>query len=109
MYLIHIDNWFNRKWLRYSGYGVVAFPDGYPWILVAKEEHHQKQLTFPPFTPNRVVAQYLFCRVAEAVYEEHARANSSTAGSGNGARRIYTDGWRISAGPDYSCGTRRNR
>ena len=75
VYLVHIDNWFDHKWLRYSGYGVIAFPQGYPWILVAKEEHRQEQLTFPPFTPNRVVAQYLFCRVANASYEEQAPAH----------------------------------
>jgi hypothetical protein len=74
LYLVHIDNWFDRKWLRYSGYGVIAFPQGYPWILVAKEEHRQKQLTFPPFTPNRVVSQYLFCRVANVGYEEQVPA-----------------------------------
>jgi hypothetical protein len=26
VYLVYIDNWFDHKWLRYSGYGVVAFP-----------------------------------------------------------------------------------
>jgi hypothetical protein len=72
VYLVHIDNWFDHKWLKYSGYGVVAFPGGYPWFPVAKKEHHQTQLTFPPFTPNRVVAQYLFGRVADRRYEEQA-------------------------------------
>ncbi len=74
VYLVPIDNWFDHKWLGYSGSGVVAFPQGYPWVLVAKEEHRQDRLTFPPFAPNRVVAQYLFCRVAEGAYEEHAPA-----------------------------------
>jgi phytoene/squalene synthetase len=32
----------------------------------------QNQLTFPPFTPNRVVAQYLFCRVTDGGYDEQA-------------------------------------
>ncbi len=74
VYLVHIDNWFDRKWLRYSGYGVVAF-HGSPWVFVAKEEHRQEQLTFPPFTPNRVVAQYFFGRVADVSYEEQAPAH----------------------------------
>src|SRR5688500_5204884 len=73
VYLVHIDNWFGPKWLKYSGKGVVAFPDGYGVdILVALDEHYQEQLTFPPFTRNRVVAQYYFCRLADGTYEEQS-------------------------------------
>jgi hypothetical protein len=75
VYIVHIDNWFSHKWLRYSGYGAIAFPGGYPWILTAKEEHRQEQLTFPPFTPNRVIAQYLFCRLGDGDYEEQPPAH----------------------------------
>jgi hypothetical protein len=71
VYLVHIDNWFDHKWLRYSGYGAVPFHGGLS-IHTAKKEHYQDYLTFPPFTPNRVVAQYLFCRVADCDYEEQA-------------------------------------
>jgi len=69
VYLVSIDNWFDHKWLTYSGYGGVPF---YTSNGVALAEHHQDQLTFPPFTPNRVVAQYLFCRVTSGGYEEQA-------------------------------------
>lgn len=69
VYLVHIDNWFDHKWLTYSGYGVVPF---YTSNGGALKEHRQDQLTFPPFTPNRVVAQYLFCRVTGGGYEEQA-------------------------------------
>ena len=71
VYVVHIDNWFDHKWLRYSGYGAVPFHGGLS-IHTAKEEQYRDQFTFPPFTPNRVVAQYLFCRVGDAVYEEQA-------------------------------------
>src|SRR4051812_10758479 len=64
VYLVHLDNWFGPKWLRYSGRGVVAFPYGYAAnIVVALDDHHQDQLTFPPFTRNRVVAQHYFAHV----------------------------------------------
>jgi hypothetical protein len=76
VYLIHIDNWFDHKWLRFSGYGIIAFPGGYPWIVTAKEEHRQEQLTFPPFSPNRVVAQYFFRRITRTMYEEQAPVHS---------------------------------
>ena len=68
VHLIHIDNWFDRKWLRFSGYGLVPFLRGNPYREVAKEEYNQDQKTFPPFTPNRVVAQYLFCHMADGHY-----------------------------------------
>ena len=73
VYLVHIDNWFGPKWLKYSGKGVVAFPYGYTNdIVVALDDHYQEQLTFPPFTRNRVVAQYYFCRLANGAYEEQS-------------------------------------
>jgi hypothetical protein len=73
VHLIHVDNWFGAKWLRYSGKGVVAFPDGYPHdILVALDDHYQDQLTLPPFSRNRIVAQYYFCRLGSGEYEEQA-------------------------------------
>lgn len=73
VYLVHIDNWFGPKWLRYSGKGVVAFPYGYAQnIVVALDDHYQDHVTFPPFTGNRVVAQYLFCHVGGGEYEEQS-------------------------------------
>jgi hypothetical protein len=41
VYLVHIDNWFDHKWLTYSGYGAVPF---YGSIGVAKAEHRQTDL-----------------------------------------------------------------
>jgi hypothetical protein len=72
VYLVHIDNWFDHKWLRYSGRGIVDMAECYPYFDVALDEHSQEQLTFPPFTPNRVVAQYLFSRLADGSYAEQA-------------------------------------
>jgi hypothetical protein len=76
VYLVHIDNWFGPKWLRYSGKGVVAFPYGYTQnIVVALDDHYQDQLTFPPFTRNRVIGQYHFPRFPSGDYEEQAPAH----------------------------------
>lgn len=73
VHLVHLNNWFGPKWLKYSGRGVVAFPEGYDVdILVALDDHYQEQLTFPPFARNRVVAQYYFCRLANGDYEEQS-------------------------------------
>jgi hypothetical protein len=70
VYLVPIANWFDHKWLRYSGYGAVPY-HGLS-IHVVKGEHRQDKLTFPPFTPSRVVAQYRFCRLAGGGYQEQA-------------------------------------
>jgi hypothetical protein len=65
LWIIQIDNWFDHKWLRFSGIGVVdfqfpAFMDRYDAAL---DEFHQDKVTFPPFTPNRIMAQWSFARV----------------------------------------------
>lgn len=69
VHLVHVDNWFGPKWLRFSGKGRVGFygcvtPD------TALDAFRREQLTFPPFSPNRIVAQHYFCRTGPAVYEE---------------------------------------
>jgi hypothetical protein len=60
LYLVRIANWFDYKWLRFSGIGRVPF-NGLS-IHTALDEFKQEQLTFPPFTPNRVVTQHYFGR-----------------------------------------------
>jgi hypothetical protein len=60
LYLVRIANWFDHKWLRFSGIGRVAW-NGL-LIQTALDEFSQEQLTFPPFTPSRVVTQHYFNR-----------------------------------------------
>lgn len=62
---IRIDNWFDHKWLNYSGKGRVAFG----WFTgmrvdrdTALDEFHQPQKTFPPFSPDRIVEERCFER-----------------------------------------------
>ncbi len=112
VHLIHIDNWFDHKWLSYSGCGVVAFQGGYYWLETAKKETWQEQLTFPPFNPNRVVAQFQFVRIAEHQYEEqappyliHSRKRKSSAKNLN--RRV-TDFCQSGLFVWYSSGTATN-
>ncbi len=73
LYLVRIANWFDHKWLRYSGIGRVAFQGGL-LIHTALDEFRQEQITFPPFTPNRVVTQHYFCRTTRGDFEEQAPA-----------------------------------
>lgn len=60
VYIVRIDNWFDRKWLRFSGKGRVEFPGGGPWIDTALDEFRKDELTLPPFTLNRVRSRRRF-------------------------------------------------
>jgi hypothetical protein len=58
MYVVAIKNWFDHKWLKFSGIGRVPFDssfDSHP--QVALDEFWREKITFPPFNPNRVVSQ----------------------------------------------------
>ena len=59
----------NWQWLRFSGIGRVPF-DGMLSIHTALDEFRQDQLTFPPFTPNRLVTQHYFNRGPEGQFHE---------------------------------------
>ena len=58
IFIIEIKNWFDHKWLKFSGIGRVPF--NYPLKdhpQVALDEFFQDKITFPPFTPNRILRQ----------------------------------------------------
>jgi hypothetical protein len=69
LWIIQVDNWFDHKWLRFSGNGAVASSipvDG--WDTV-KAEFFQDEPTFPPFTPNRILSQRSYVRTADGYKE----------------------------------------
>lgn len=75
VYLIRIDNWFDHKWLTFSGIGRVNFQHPSPRHPgVALDEFRADRVTFPPFNPNRVRSQIYFCRTTKNYYEEQAPA-----------------------------------
>jgi hypothetical protein len=69
VWLIRIDNWFDHKWLKFSGYGLVASDIPLDRWDTVKAEFHQEKITFPPFTPNRVISQCSYVRKGEAYCE----------------------------------------
>jgi hypothetical protein len=73
LFVVRIDNWFDHKWLYYSGKAAYD-PD------TALDEFHRKgrQSWFPPFTPNRVIAQECFRidQYGSYVLEEDGRIHS---------------------------------
>ena len=69
VWLIRIDNWFDHKWLKFSGYGLVASNVPLDRYDTVKTEFHQDKVTFPPFTPNRVMSQCSYVRRGDDYYE----------------------------------------
>lgn len=69
LWVIQIDNWFDHKWLRYSGNGAVASNIPMDRFASVKVEFHQDKLTFPPFAPSRVMGQWSFTRAGESYVE----------------------------------------
>jgi hypothetical protein len=57
LFVIKIKNWFDHKWLKFSGIGRVRFErlDSKPQVALAPI--FRDKITFPPFTPNRVLLQ----------------------------------------------------
>jgi hypothetical protein len=64
LYIIAIDNWFDHKWLRFSGIGVVPFefPAFMNAVDSALHEFRQDKVTFPAFSPSRVIGQSYFAK-----------------------------------------------
>ena len=77
VFFIKIDNWFDHKWLKFSGKGRVGFGFFGDYLIdmdTALDEFRQDQITFPPFSPKRVVEQYYFLRGHNGNYAFPKRA-----------------------------------
>ena len=58
--LIKIKNWFDHKWLNYSGKSVVQFHGGAGLIETSLNNEWREKITVPPFNPNRVLSELFF-------------------------------------------------
>ncbi len=70
LYVVTIDNWFDHKWLRFSGIGVVPFQ--FPAFMNREDalgEFRQDNITLPPFSPKRVICQSHFHKQGAAYIE----------------------------------------
>lgn len=76
VWLIRIDNWFGGRWVQFSGMGIVdyEFPAFMGEYDAALDEFRQDKLTFPPFSPNRVLEQRLFVRQGSEYCEDRSAA-----------------------------------
>jgi len=55
--IIKIDNWFDHKWLNYSGKSVVHFENTFHPDKVALDNTWNEKIRIPPFNPNRVIKE----------------------------------------------------
>lgn len=72
IFVIQVNNWFDLKWLNFSGIGRV----GFFWTLspdTVLDEFRQDKITFPPFSPARIVEEHFFSR------DERGNYSASTA------------------------------
>ena len=59
--IIRIKNWFDHKWLNFTGKQILKYDTkthpGIPFVL---EPFWNKEITIPPFSPNRVLSESLY-------------------------------------------------
>jgi len=76
LYVVEIKNWFDQKWLGFSGKGCItaqiapafsASSDQYNTVL---DEFWLEKITVPPFTPQRVLNQRYFSEGLGGIYAE---------------------------------------
>ncbi len=68
VFVMKVDNWFDHKWLDFSGIGSVGFFWGLNAPDTALDPFSQDKTTFPPFNPNRIVGEWYFLRDANGEY-----------------------------------------
>src|SRR2546430_17270184 len=68
VFVMKIDNWFDHKWLTFSGIGWVRLDDFRLDLNTALDEFRRGNVTFPPSTPTRVIAVCYFLRGGDGAY-----------------------------------------
>ena len=60
--IIKVKNWFDHKWLNYSGKSIIHFEETTHPDKVAITNNWKKRITIPPFNPNRILYEKLIQR-----------------------------------------------
>lgn len=59
--IVRIKNWFDHKWLNYSGKQILKYDSKtHPSIPFVLEPYWNNEITIPPFHPNRVLSESKF-------------------------------------------------
>src|SRR5579859_2168859 len=62
--VVRIKNWFDHKWLNYSGKGVTHSTETFHPDHVVLSDFWKERITVPPFNPNRVLSEIRYHRSA---------------------------------------------
>ncbi|MGA2218212.1 MAG: hypothetical protein ABSG51_09005 [Terracidiphilus sp.] len=113
LWVIQIDNWFDHKWLGFSGNGSIGsdFPKGLLGFESVKKDFYQDKLTFPPFNPNRVLSQWSYSRAGEDYIEVPSLAvphKTERQGSESNLHRRVEDFTQSASFVWYSANTLKN-
>jgi hypothetical protein len=112
LYVIQIDNWFDHKWLGFSGMATIASP--FPKLLVGwesvKVEVRRDKVTLPPFNPNRILSQGGFRRVGDGYVEAELTLPHRTERRRSGANlyRVVSESFDSACLVWYSSGSKKN-
>ncbi|MDC8002968.1 hypothetical protein POV27_02835 [Aureisphaera galaxeae] len=71
--VVRIKNWFDHKWLNYSGKRITKYnTDTYPSIPFVLEPYWNEEITIPPFNPNRVLSELRYSKqgITNSGFEE---------------------------------------
>lgn len=89
---VKIKNWFDHKWLNYSGKKIVHFETTLPYF--GREESLEniwlKNSTIPPFTPNRVLSSKFF-RVRETGNKKIESAINQSQRSTEASKKLISE------------------
>lgn len=72
--VITIKNWFDHKWLNYSGKQIIQYDTKtQPAISYVLEPYWNKEITIPPFHPNRVLSESVYRKkeIKNTAFEEY--------------------------------------
>jgi hypothetical protein len=88
--VIKIKNWFDHKWLKFSGNGIIHWDSTLHPDKVALAEHYKDKITIPPFNPNRILYQKLFSRLGTENKKLDKSLHTKQWSSSNLNNRIHT-------------------
>ncbi len=90
VFIVEIKNWFDHKWLNFSGIGRVSFNPGFNQHPgVALQEMYRKKITFPPFNPNRILHESWWAHEASQSRERIHRRKTRQRSAKNLQRRVH--------------------
>ncbi len=56
--IVRVKNWFDHKWLNYTGKQILKYDTKtHPAIPFVLEPFWNKEITVPPFNPNRIISE----------------------------------------------------